>query len=705
MGKFGEVVGSYCKKREDTDLRDSFIRKIHWNCGRSDFTTLREELESRLVVIGRERFHLPSMEARQLVDHLVYRVLKTSIDDDSESRVLTRVDFYELIDAETRTSISRASLESLLQHVPKLARSIGEQHKISITGSAAHTELFINGDTLPVLRQMIPRPELETSVAYALREFGVCVLAGGSGVGKSVVARRTAAQRSSEFFIVDCRDMKTVETRIRLNSVFARVGGLSASTLILEDLSHLDDRKITLALGQVVKSVKRRGREVIVTCYRKPSLSILSAIGLDQTCVVDCPYFTEEEARVLVEVCGGDPEIWGRMAFFAGQSGHPQLTHAFVVGMSGRGWPIDEHSDVISSGLSSEDTESVRSSIRLSLARDLSEATRDLLYRLSFMVGHFKKSLALSVANILPKVPRPGECMDQLVGPWIEVSGEDRYRISPLVSGIGREFFTLEERKRIHMTIAEEYFKQGKIDAFDVNSVTIHAYAAEWAAGLATIASMVISTDSRTLGGLAENVVLIRFFKTNCPIYPNDQLASTSLRLAQFTLAAVTEKKSDVSGIVAALFDEIDTLPSGELKDNLEALAVLKVIVTLGIANQVDNWVSLLTRSIRIVERNEFVRGIVAGVEGVSAEDNSIFFGQMFCVGSSNLTSVERLENIIEQLDEIDNRSRALLLTPIDMGSSDYSVFVNTPWLLNGMAKISTRQMPRSDMLEWPRRR
>ena len=607
-------------------------------------------------------------------------MLETSIIDDSERRVLTRADFYELIDTETRISVSRADLESLLQHVSKLARSVGEQHKISITGSAAHTDLFIKCDTLPVLRQMIPRPELETSVAYALREFGVCILAGGSGVGKSVVARRIAAQRNSEFFIVDCRDMEAVDTRTRLNSVFSRIGGLSASTLILEDLSHLDDRNITLALGQVIKSVKRRGREMLVTCYRKPSLSVLSAIGLDQTCVVDCPYFTEEEARVLVEVCGGDPEIWGRMAFFAGQSGHPQLTHAFVVGMSGRGWPIDEHSDVISSGLSSEDTESVRSSIRLSLARDLSEATRDLLYRLSFMVGHFKKSLALSVANILPKVPRPGECMDQLVGPWIEVSGEDRYRISPLVSGIGREFFTLEERKRIHMTIAEEYFKQGKIDAFDVNSVTIHAYAAEWAAGLATIASMVLSTDSRTLGGLAEHVVLIRFFKTDCPIYPNDRLASTSLRLAQFTLAAVTEKKSDVSGIVAALFDEIDTLPSGELKDNLEALAVLKVIVTLGIANQVDNWVSLLTRSIRIVERNEFVRGIVAGVEGVSAEDNSIFFGQMFCVGSSNLTSVERLENIIEQLDGIDNRSRALLLTPIDMGSSDYSVFVNTPW-------------------------
>ena len=680
-GNFGKTVSSYCEAREDTDLRDSLIRKIHWNCGKPDFATLRKELESRLVVIGQDLFHLPPEEARRLVNHLVYRVLETSIIDDSERRVLTRADFYELVSTETRISVPRTFLASLpVQFASAFNHSFGEQGSVGETGSVGHTDLFINGHTLPVLRQMIPRPDVENSAGIVLKEHGICVLVGGSGVGKSVVARRIADQRSNAFFIVDCRDMKAVEARTRLNSVFSRIGGLPASTLILEDLSHLDDRNITLALGQVVESVQRRGRELLVTCHRRPSLSTLSAIGLNQACVVNCPYFTEEEVRELVDACGGNPDNWGRIAYLVGHEGLPQLTHAFVVGMSGRGWPIEEYSNVIYSGLSSEDTDAVRSSIRLSLARDLSDETRNLLYRLSFVVGHFKKSLALSIASISPEVSRAGECMDLLVGPWIEASGKDRYRISPLASGIGREMLTLEEQKRIHKTIVEECFKQGEIDAFDVNTITMHALSAEWAAGLSLIADMVLSTDSRTLAGLAEHAVLIRFFRTDCPIYPNDWFASTILRLAQFTLAVVNEEQSDISGIVVALFNEIDTLPSGELKDNLEALAVLNVIVTLGIANQVDHWVRLLTRSISIVEQNEIVRGIVAGFEGVTAEDNSIFFGQMFCVGISNLTSVERLENIIEQLDGIDNRSRALLLTPIDMGSSDYSVFVNTPW-------------------------
>ena len=683
--KFGESVRSYCKAKSDTELRDSLIRKIQWNCGKPKIVTLREELESCLVVIGRDIFNLTSEVARRLVNPLICRVLETSIVNDSEKRFLTRADFYTLVDNETHVLVPRNILDSLLSQLASKAKhSYGEQESFGEAGSVGHIDLFINGNMLPVLRQMIPRPDVENSVNLALKEHGICVLAGASGVGKTVVARMIAARRSSEFFIVDFRNTQATETRIRVQSIFARLGGLPESTLILEDLNHLHDQKITLALGQLVESMECRGCDLVLTCHHVPSLSTLTAIGLDQSCIVNCPSFTEEEVRELVKSCGGDQEIWGSIAFIVGQAGHPQLTHAFVVGMSERGWPIEEFSDVISRGLSSEDTDAVHYSVRLSLERDLSEASRDLLYRLSLVSGHFKRPLALSIAGILPAVPRAGERMDQLVGPWIEASGRGRYRISQLASGIGREMLTLEERKRIHRTIAEECFKQDKIDVFDVNTIIMHALAAEWALGLAKIACVLLSADSRTIGSLAEHAVFIRFFRTDRPIYSKDLFVSAILRLAQFSLASVTEEKSDVSDIVEALYQEIDRLPLSELNNFLEAFAVLNVITTLGIANYIDNWVSLLTRSIPLVEKNEVVRGIWVETESICAEDNSKFFGQIFCIGSANLTSVERLENIIEELDLIDVRHRNLLLTPIDKDTSDYSIFVNAPWAAEG---------------------
>ena len=56
------------------------------------------------------------------------------------------------------------------------------------------------------------------------------------------------------------------------------------------------------------------------------------------------------------------------------------------------------------------------------------------------------------------------------------------------------------------------------------------------------------------------------------------------------------------------------------------------------------------------------------------------FFAGLFSIGSANLTSVERLEHVINELDKLDASERTLWLTPIDRYSSDYSVFINGPW-------------------------
>ena len=56
------------------------------------------------------------------------------------------------------------------------------------------------------------------------------------------------------------------------------------------------------------------------------------------------------------------------------------------------------------------------------------------------------------------------------------------------------------------------------------------------------------------------------------------------------------------------------------------------------------------------------------------------FLSVLFSIGSANLASVDRLEHVINELDELDPRDRALLLTPVDRIFSDYSIFINGPW-------------------------
>ena len=68
--KFPDKVRRFCKDRDDEQLRHQLIKRIHWDCGKPGNSTLEQEFEARLTVIGRERFNLPSQEVSRLVDHL-----------------------------------------------------------------------------------------------------------------------------------------------------------------------------------------------------------------------------------------------------------------------------------------------------------------------------------------------------------------------------------------------------------------------------------------------------------------------------------------------------------------------------------------------------------------------------------------------------------------------------------------------------------
>ena len=92
---------------------------------------------------------------------------------------------------------------------------------------------------------MIARVAVESAVTNALENSGVGVLVGGSGLGKSIVSRAVAVARAGTFFIADFRNTDDAnETHRRLDMVFARIGGLPSSTLILEDLNHFDDTRV-----------------------------------------------------------------------------------------------------------------------------------------------------------------------------------------------------------------------------------------------------------------------------------------------------------------------------------------------------------------------------------------------------------------------------------------------------------------------------
>ena len=152
------------------------------------------------------------------------------------------------------------------------------------------------------------------------------------------------------------------------------------------------------------------------------------------------------------------------------------------------------------------------------------------------------------------------------------------------------------------------------------------------------------------------------------------------LRLAQFKLVAATGEGGAVSDIATALFNEASGIPEVKSRRVFEQMASGVVLSTLGVANYLDNWVALLVSFKTMIKTDDFLKGLVANLERTVEQTDSNFFSMLFYIGSANLASVDRLEHIIYELDELDANDRVLLLTPINKNFSDYSLFINGPW-------------------------
>ena len=684
--KFSQSVRCFSRSRKDDDLRRELISRIHWICGKPSLSDLRKELEDRLVVVGREQFNLPSQDSVGLADPLICHVMEKSVSKNNQNRVLTRADLCTQIDRVSRVSLQKSTMEAITRGLSNLIDGLGSGGTSEALLLASNSRWLIDSSALHKPHGTIRRLHVESLLTDALDRCGMVVFAGASGLGKTLNARSAIQARAGDYTVVDFRNATVDEALHRLDLLLGRVGGLTSSALILEDLNCLADQWVALSLGRVVEATSRRYVSVVITCYQKPSLKTLNAIGGGRSCLIDCPYFTEEETCSLVRANGGDPAKWGRLAYVVGAGGHPQLTHAFVVGVATRGWKAGDLAQVIKRGLSSDDIQETRSDARRGLVAALSKGARSLLYRLSLTSDRFSRSLALAISEIEPPVRNAGECLDELVGPWVEAVDGRLLRVSPLASQFGQEMLSPDEQECIHgnfaVRILSNHLKRGgAIDPSDVNTILIHAISGRSPHCLVSIAQSVLAADNRTLGTLSEQLIF-RFFRTDAPIYPGAPFVSALLRAVQFRLMAGEAERSGVTAVASALFHEIDAISDADVRRGPEGIALSVVLSTVGVGGCLDNWISLIVRFKKVVRTDEVLRGLVLRMMESGEVVGANPIATLFTVGIAGVDSVGRLERIIDDLGNLNDVERAEILEPVYEENSNYYEIINSAWTL-----------------------
>lgn len=673
--KFSDSVRSFVSDRDDEQLRNDLLRKIHWNCGNPDLISLRKEFNERLVVVAREKFQLPATESGKVADVLLYRVLEKSIGKTATERMLTLADLIVAIEECTRVSVSRVMFDRLAA----LASGLGTQAAGSIPVTS-ELRWLIDGSLLPKAQRFLSRSVVEVEIEEALGKTAACFISGTSGVGKTHVARSVAEKIGGRFFLVDFRNADYDEAKNRLDVLLSRLGGLQAHTILLEDLNCFDDPQVGMLLAQVFEALSRRDIAVVITCYNSPTPRVLVNMGLAPGCTHACGYFSPEEVKRLVSLHGGDPEVWGQFAYVTGAFGHPQLVHAFIAGMAARKWPKSEILQILDAGMASGDIVAERNSARRMVVNALPESARSLLYRLSLLIGHFSRATALSVADIPSPLSLPGENLDALIGPWVETVGQDRYRISPLAAHFGKEMIPPIERTRIHGSIATHLMLASDIDVSDVDRIITHALVGENSGVLAMVAAKLLTADESVINYLGENFSIFHALATDRPTYPQDAQVSAMLRLMQFKVLMSAKDRGKIPSCLEALWKEVRLLPEESARDAIHVASLVTVLNSIGAANYLKDWFVLL-QEYRILMQNESV------TEGLQLETVEHAFGadggasELFAIGSAGLDSVAALERIFDHLNELEPSDRTFYLKAIEESSPDYSVLVNGPWV------------------------
>jgi hypothetical protein len=679
--KFSADVQAFVNARDDETLRRDLLQRIHWDCGQADLAGITQEIEERLVVLGRDRFNLPAAEARRLANVLIYHVLRKSVPKQAAERVLTRAELYGGIDAATRVSVTRQAAGSMLDLGAAIATALAGGQSLDAVFSAVDTRWLIPGADLTTPRGIIARQILATQTEQALAKYGRVILVGGSGLGKTLVAREVSGNKPAGFVTVDLRDADARETTQRLGLTLGRIGALTFDCLIFDDFNRIEDGQARTAFVRCVQALQRRDRSAIVTAYRRPSQKSLTELGLDAEAVIEIPYLTEDEAKEIVRASGGDPDLWGRIAFVAGAQGHPQLVHAFVMGMAARAWPRSELREIVIRGFSSDDTDAERDAARRSMVAALPEEARNLLYRLSLVIGRFDRLLALKIADAPPSIQRAGELFDSLSGSWLEVVGKHTFRVSPLAANAGQGMLTAEAQQAIHAAIAIQMLAKRCIDATDANGILMHALLGKEVHSLFQLAYSVLTAKAKAVDLLREQIFMLPMLRTDLPIFAENRMVSVMLRLAQFKLVASKEEPKDTTACVNALLREASGEPNSVLREMFESVALASILNTIGIASLVPNWVELLRHFRALVEVNPVLKNLQKGTKKASQELGRTFYGIMFSIGIGHLQSVKRLEEIFGDLDGLSDAERALWLEAFESHPADYSILVNPAWV------------------------
>ena len=682
-GKISEEIADFLKKAEPQQIYEQLIEPIAWETGSKEASFVEKSIEDKLVLHGHECGILPS-DASQVVNRLLTEAWEVATQ--KENRELTKVHFLRIFEEQTHQVISNQHLRYLQMRATMVDR-VGSAFIADSSDIAIQSQSPIQDTIPPIYHDVVPRTDLLASIQSILQSEGIAVIHGGTGRGKTTLAKLAANAINGSWLWLDFRNIKSGQVAPLLQQLAVEISNQSAQVHIVLDDLNLQPQQLPQyqeVLGVVVYRVLERGAKLLITSQHELPNNLIRLLGISPSVALQVPNFTISEIEQFAQQLGcpvDDAETWAKLTG-AQTSGHPMLVHVRLVQLQQEDWKQDIIESILQTPRELVDEREQARQLLLNLPED----QREFLYRLSLMPIEFRKDCALNIGKIPESILHPGDIFSQLVGPWIDPVDETYYTISPLLANAAKEVWPDSEINKLHFQVANAILKTKDLTTIEAQAILVHSMCGQNKTGLIAVIQALMAAPENDWKGFSQEFSLWMHVNTNPPgeLFPGDTSVNYLFRSFQYRIAV--EVEPEFAPKILEIWDK-ETKPYEPRQSYLLSRLMLatQALRYYQVSLPVKEMVDYLKEIIDITDSDKKVQEVYGDFTGQFAghhTDTVSFFSLLFSlILMRRPIDAPFLSDLIEVLNELDPKMRTLLLADFEDDSVDSRMLIDSVWL------------------------
>ena len=516
-------------------FRTEFVCRIQWLTRQPDVDIVRELVRVRLHAYG-EGMHLLPRDSERVLAPLFEHVAHIAF---RQKRKLSREDLRVLFDDSTRVNIPLSQHNQMQAALALLQPSSPPATQVRF---AVLQTLSIPDLPAPCAT----RDDCVNALVQCVVAHRFIAVQGSTGKGKSTLAKLVARKLGGDWFWVGFAGKKFQQISDELHRLAHYVAGQSVvPSLLIDDFNPKGAELLPLLqrLAVLCRLALAHGGRMIVTTQRVLGEPFLRLSNLTPEVLHQVGAFRVDEVRDLCvqSGCPLDNRLISWVAIVSFQTGrHPQLAHARIKVAERRGWPMPNIDDVLGTPQEIADERQ----LARQLLQELEDSEVEFLYRLSLASQPFRKDQAVAVAEILPAITRPGEKFDALLGPWIESSGREYFRLSHLLVRLAEENWTPERVRTTRIKYARAIHRTRDCTLLEASEILFQAVLTKEASLAGRVLASLVLAPFKSRKIIAEWFDWVLVLEEASVIFPENPLVSHFFSLVQFRVAVASQSDS-----------------------------------------------------------------------------------------------------------------------------------------------------------------